>query len=255
MKRSGIKVSSVICGLLFLAAGVLLFAFNAGFLQPEYKKVVFSWQMLLIAIGLVFFFSRRKWVGGIIMMLVGGFFLLPKLNIKGLEFISQNGWAIVLIVLGVIVLCKAIWAKRFRKHYTFFWPKNEWHTSWYSNAGINYSKTGAGFVKRDCVFGNINEKIDIPNFKGGDIDSVFGNVELDLSNAQLEEGINHLKIDMVFGNIVIYAPVEWNIEIRAESVFGRFVDNRPKPDFDIDRNKVLIISIDSVFGDGEIRSI
>jgi len=186
-------------------------------------------------------------------MLIGSFFLLPKLNIEGLEFISQNGWGIALIVLGIIVICKAIWHRQFRKHYYYFWPQFHWHTEWNSNHAQNSAKAEPGYIVRDCIFGNINEKIDLANFKGGDIDGVFSNAEIDLSDAQLAEGVNYLKIDMVFGNVVIYAPIDWKIEIREDSVFGKFIDNRPKPEFETDTNKTLIISIDTVFGGGEIR--
>jgi len=252
MESSKINVSSLVFALLVIAAGVLLFAFNAGFLLPEYKQVVFSLPMLVIAIGFVFFFSRRKWVGGFIMMLVGGFFLLPKLQIEGLEFISKNGWAIALIVLGIIVICKTIWARHFKRHYKWFWPKNEWHYTKHSHKAKKNARAESGYVIRDCVFGNISEKIDHKNFRGGDFDSVFSSIELDLSEAQLSEGVNYLKIDMVFGHIVIYAPVDWNIEIQEDSVFGRFVDRRPKPEVAFDENKILVIRADSVFGGGEI---
>jgi len=182
-------------------------------------------------------------------MLIGGFFLLPRLNIEGLEFVSQNAWAIGLIVVGLLVICKTIWSR----HYRCFWPKNDWHNGCHSHWAKNKSHTEAGYVIRDCVFGNIKETIDVKTFKGGNIDGVFSSIELDLSEAQLAEGVNRLKIDVVFGNIVIYAPVDWNIDIREDSVFGRFVDNRPKPDCAVDVNKVLIISAESVFGGGEIR--
>ena len=249
MKHSGIKLSSIVFGLLFLAAGVLLFAFNTGLLPIVYKDVVFSWPMLFIAIGFVCFFSRRKWVGGIFLMLLGGFFLLPKLHIEGLQFIAQNGLAIGLIVGGVIVICKAIWARSFKHHHKWFWPKNEWHHSY----GSKNSRNDSGYIVRDCVFGSANEKIDVKNFKGGDIDSVFGSIELDLSEAQLAEGVNYLKIDSVFGSVVLYIPVSWNIEIQTDSVFGQFIDNRPKPEFEVDENRTLIIKADTVFGGGEIR--
>jgi len=234
---------------LFLAAGASLFAFNAGFLPIAYKHVVFSWPMLLIAIGFVFYFSRGKWIGGMILMLIGGFFLLPRLNIQGLEFISQNGWAIGLIVVGILVITKAIWSRHLKLKCTCVWSDNEWH----SPRAKNNAKTESGYVVRDCVFANIKETIDAKTFKGGDIDAVFSSIELDLSEAQLAEGVNRLKIDVVFGNIVIYAPVDWNIDIREDTVFGRFVDNRPRPDGAVDLNKVLIISADSVFAGGEIR--
>ena len=252
MIRNRIKLSSIICGLLFLAAGVLLFAFNAGLLLPEYKRVVFSWPMLLVAIGLVWLFSHHKWMGGVILIFIGGFFLLPRLNIEGFEFVAQNFWAIGLVLAGILVLCKTIWSRRFKAHFRCSCSNQEGNHGG-SHRAKNGSETEAGYVIRDCVFGNIKETIDVKNFKGGDINSVFSSVEIDLSEAQLAEGVNRLKIDMVFGNIVLYAPAEWNIEIREDSVFGRFLDNRPKPECAVDETKVLIISADSVFGGGEIR--
>ena len=253
MERSNIKVSSTVCGLLILAAGVLLFAFNAGFLPVEYKRIVFSWQMLLIALGFISLSFWRKWIGGMILILIGGFFLLPKLNIEGLEFLTKNVWGIVLIVVGIIVLCKSIWSRHFGLHYLFAWSNDSGHAGCHSNFGKKSSKSDAEYIIRDSVFGNINEKIDVKNFKGGDIDSVFSTAVIDLSDAQLSEGTNYLKIDTVFGNIVIYAPIDWKIEIREDSVFGGFVDNRPTPDFEVDESKRLIIKADSVFGGGVIR--
>ena len=249
MRRNSIKVSSVICGLLFLAAGALLFAFNSGYLLPEYKSVVFSWPMLSVAIGFVFLFSRDKWLAGIILMLVGGFFLLPKLHIERLEFITQNGWAIALIIVGFIVIYKTI----FGKH---FFYRTEWHCSnkeWHSNDRKQHHDK-SGHIDYNCVFTGGKKKLDTKNFRGGEINNVFGGMELDLTDAQMAEGVHFLEINSVFGGIVLYLPIEWNVEIRQSSqVFGSFVDNRPKPGFEVDEKRTLIIEANAVFGGGEIK--
>ena len=248
MKRNSIKLSSIICGLLFLTAGALLFAFNAGFLAPEYKCVVFSWQMLLAAIGFVMLFSRSSWIGGIIMMLIGGFFLLPKLQIERLEFLTNNGWAIALIVVGILVMYCAIFSKGCKAGVIVMTSDKKWRSK---KCGSDDS--GSGYIDRNCVFSGGKEKMDIKNFKGGDINSVFGGIELDLSDAQLAEGVHHLELNSVFGGIVIYVPIEWNIEIKQTQFFGAFVDNRPKPAFQIDEKRMLIIEANAVFGGGEIK--
>jgi len=41
--------------------------------------------------------------------------------------------------------------------------------------------------------------------------------------------------------------------VRQTQVFGQFVDNRPKPDFEIDEKRTLIIEANAVFGGGEIK--
>ena len=255
MKRYSVKVSSIVCGLLVLAAGVLLFAFNAGLLQPEYRHVVFSWQMLLIAIGFVHLFSRRKWTGGVVMMLVGGFFMLQKLNIEGLSFVTQNGWAICLIVGGILIIFKTIWGRHFfamnfessgtekkrrhhRHHRSYDWTNHE---------------TASGRIDFNSVFGGKQVNYSSKIFRGGEINSVFGGIELDLSETQLAEGVNYLELNSVFGGIVLFVPVEWKIELQQTQVFGGFVDNRQKPGFEVDDNRLLVIEANSIFGGGEIK--
>ena len=254
MRNNRIKLSSIVCGLLIVAAGVLLFAFNAGILEPEYKRIVFSWQMLLIALGFVFLFSRHKWTAGIVLILVGGFFM-QRLNIENINFFIQNGWAIGLIVAGILIICKTIWGKHFfvlnfessgtekRRHH---------HRHKHSHDWTNHD-TVSGRIDYNSVFSGRQVKCDNKIFRGGEINSVFGGIELDLSDAQLAEGTNYLELNSVFGGIVLYVPVEWKIELRQTQVFGSFVDNRPKPGFDVDENRILIIEANSVFGGGEIK--
>ena len=259
MKSNSIKVSSIVCGLLFLAAGALLFAFNAGGLNENYKSVIFSWQMLLIAIGFVSFFSRNNWGFGVVLMLIGIFFLLPKLNIVGLDFIANNRWAIVLMVIGIIVICRTIWKQKFHWWHTKYieWESSEKEEHKQKHNNSHQCKSNdkhSGHIDYNCVFTGGVKKMDFKNFSGGEINNVFSGVEIDMSEAQMAEGAHHLELNTVFGGVTIYAPVEWNIEIRQSShVFGSFVDNRPKPGFEVDEKSKLIIEANAVFGGVEIK--
>jgi len=253
MRQNRVKMSSIVFGLLVIAAGVLLFAFNAGILPKVFKSVVFSWQMLLIGLGFAFLFSRGKWVAGVILIFVGSIFILPKLQFLGFNnigynigyFVGQNIWAIGLVVLGIIVLCKAIFTRSF--WYCRSTMKCDSH-------GWKQQKDEGGRIDYNCVFTGGKKKLDTKNFRGGEINNVFGGMELDLTEAQMPEGVHFLEINSVFGGVVIYVPVEWNIEIRQSSqVFGGFVDNRPKPSFEVDEKRTLIIEANAVFGGGEIK--
>jgi len=252
MKKSSVKISSIVFGLLFVAAGALLFAFNAGALPIEYKSVVFSLPMLLIAIGFIAFFSRRSWFAGLILILLGGFFLLPKLDIPSLDIIRQNGWAIILTAAGIGILCKVLFNRKWFQWHTHFVFAGSAGQEWkqFSSTGKRHK---TGYIERNCVFGGAKEEWDVQNFKGGEVNCVFGGMELDLSKAQLAEGVHHLELNSVFGGIVLYVPIEWNIEINTTHVFGAFVDNRPKPGFEVDENRSLIIEANAIFGGGEIK--
>ena len=69
----------------------------------------------------------------------------------------------------------------------------------------------------------------------------------------LFRSIHTLEINSVFGGCVLYLPIEWNIEMRPNHVFGQFVDNRPKPSFEVDEKRKLIMEVNAVFGGGEIK--
>ena len=248
MKHHGLKISTVVTGLIVIAAGVLLFLFNAEILNPVYKPVIFSWQMLLIALGFNGLFSRHCWFGSIILMMAGGFFLLQKLDIPGMAFVTQNGWTILLIFVGLIILFHAI----FRRNYFHCYSKMDEHNRCGSGKWGSH-KNEAGYLDLNYVFSGTKEKLDMKVFRGGDVNCVFGGVELDFYDCQLAEGISTLEINTVFGGTVLYIPMDWNIEIHRNQVFGGFDDNRPKTGFEIDKSRTLIIQASSVFGGGEIK--
>ena len=250
MKHHRLKISSVITGLLVITAGILLFLFNAGVLDPAYRPVIFSWQMLLIAFGFNGLFSPHKQFFGVILMMVGGFFLLQKLNIAGTAFITGNLWTILLVFAGLLILSRAI----FGRNHSICCSKKLKEKDWCNSNQWSKHKGEAGYLDLNYVFSGANEKLSMEVFRGGEINCVFGGIELDFYDCQLAEGITTLKIATVFGGATLYIPKEWNVEIRANQVFGNFADNRPKPDFEIDKSRILIIDADSVFGGGEIKS-
>ena len=257
MKSSRISVSSLVFALLVIGAGALLFAFQLGVLPADYKSVVFSWPMLFVSFGFICLFSRRRWFFGLILLLLGGFFLLPK--IPGVELDKQIIWAVILTTVGIGLFCKALFQR------SFFWsdPKICTHFSFgeqsgedwkvYSSGETEYKSHKSGRIERNCVFSGDKEKWDLENFKGGEVNSIFGGIELDLSEAHLAEGVHHLELNSIFGGIVLYVPIDWKIEINKTQVFGAFVDNRPKTSFEVDENRVLIIEANAVFGGGEIK--
>ena len=254
MKHHGLKISAIVTGLLVIAAGILLFLFNTGVLNQECKPLVFSWQMLLIAIGFNGLFSRHSWFGSLILMMVGAFFLLPKLNIPGGAFLTDNMWTILLVFAGLLILFHAIFKRNcFCFHSEKFGNKEGRHHGRCKSGKRGHDMNEVGYIDYNNVFGGTKEKLNMEVFRGGDINCVFGGVELDFYDCQLAEGVSILEINTVFGGTVLYVPKEWDVEIRKNQVFGAFEDHRPKPDSEIDKSRTLIIQASSVFGGGEIK--
>lgn len=90
---------------LFILSGILLFARNMGWITAELFSIIVSWYSLFIIMG-IYSMIRRHFVGGIILVLVGVYFLLG-----GLSWLPENSqamvWPLALIIAGVLFLFKS----------------------------------------------------------------------------------------------------------------------------------------------------
>ncbi|MDR0738080.1 MAG: cell wall-active antibiotics response protein [Prevotellaceae bacterium] len=249
------RIAKFITGLLAITAGALLVAFNTGVLPVAYKSIVFSWQMLLIAIGVVLLFSRHKRGHGVALTLAGGYFILPKFGIEALSFLQGNGWAAVLIIAGTLILYHAIFGHRrqhahCRRHFERAFAFEQHFKAQHER----FRENNHDYIKHNCIFGGSNEKINSQSFKGGEVNCVFGGTEIDLTNAQLAEGVNTLDVSVVFGGITLYIPAHWKVTIQQEMVFGQIEDHRLPATFEVDEKRMLVIIASAIFGGGEIKS-
>ncbi len=247
--------------LLVIVAGGVLLAFNAGVLTHEWRRVFFSWQMLLL-VGAMAEYSRLRFTWASVLLAVGGFFIIrrlspiyPELAASG---VGDNWWPILLIVAGILILGSI-----------FF--KNPCRGGWYENCnpgncnshGSRADRSSArrgntsrasGVINTEVVFGGSEQVYLDPVFQGGRIASVFGGVKLDLRRTTLPEGDTWLTVETVFGGVEIDTPEDWIVEIRSEAFFGGFDDKRRPP---LAGNylevRKLIVKVSCVFGGGEIK--
>lgn len=87
---------------LFILSGILLFARNMGWITAELFSTIVSWYSLFIILG-IYSMIRRHFVGGIILLLIGVYFLLG-----GLSWLPENSqamvWPLALIIAGVLLI-------------------------------------------------------------------------------------------------------------------------------------------------------
>ncbi len=269
-----VKLQMLVSGLLVIAAGVLLVLFNSGALPMEYRSIIFSWPMLLIAIGFSFLFGGlRKSFPGIVLMLVGGLFLLRRMDYACGFITRENIWATVLVVVGILIVVKACFFHAFHKKFHDPEKMREWQEKHphfnnddccgkkhgrygrYGNRRFDRENSnGIDYIDRACIFGGSRERVTSQNFKGGEINCIFGSLKLDLTAAQLAEGENYLEISTIFGGIELIIPADWHVELHQTNVFGGFADKRPKATFEVADNRRLVLEIASIFGGGEIKS-
>ena len=248
-------------GLLLMLIGILFLGFNFGFIPMPLKSVVFSWPMLLVFIGFVNLF-KRKWISGILLIVVGKFFLVPRiLEAYPTLFPALNGhfvhiyWPMLFIAVGLFIVLQRI----FYPIWGFETWANDWqtrgHRMRHQHRRHSYSKwegTTEGFSK-NSVFGSGDHIVLDPEFKGGELNAVFGGLSLDLRRTNLPVGETRLDVNAVFGGITIFVPADWFVETHLDAIFGGFQDNR-MPKEPLDATKKLIITGSCVFGGGEIRN-
>lgn len=233
------RMKRIIFGSLVLIAGGLLLAFNLELLPKDYMSVVFSWQSLLIALGLVNVFEKESRIIGFILMAVGGFFITPLvLNVR--HDFANVMWPALLIVVGILIISKK--RSRFHKRRSHRYKIDE-------NATLE-----EGYLNEENVFGGSKRIVTSPIFKGGNIKNVFGGAEIDLRNTKLGEGDNVLNLECVFGGVSLKVPSDWNVQIEMSAVLGGFSDKRTIIKKEEKPESKLIITGNAVFGGGEIKS-
>jgi predicted membrane protein len=222
-----------IIGVVLVMVGLFLVMRNTGIFPEFIDHIVFSWPMLLVSIGLVMTLGASEKTSGVIVMAVGGFFLIPMIFRETFHAYNMF-WPSIFILVGIIF----IFSKR---------------RGWSSVS----SKAIAGdeYVDYVNVFSGGERQIVSENFKGGKITAIFGGMELDLTKAKLAQGRNELEIACIFGGVTFIVPDDWNISVEVTPILGGFNDSRKlTPGRILDPSRQLAIKGAVIFGGGEIKS-
>jgi predicted membrane protein len=235
------KQGNTLAGILLLVAGSVLLLRQFGLDIPHW---LFTWPMIPIVVGL-FIGTQTNFrdFGWLIVFGVGVFFLvhreLPDYDIS--RFIIP----VVVIAVGLIILLA---------------PRNK---KWHYRKETKLATLEAGFatdeggIKADVldatsIFGNVKKVIYSKDFKGGEVVSIFGGVEIDLSQADIK-GPVVLEIVSFFGGAKLIIPPHWEIRPEATAIFGGVEDKRPRQSI-TSPDKVLILQGTSIFSGIDIKS-
>ena len=104
----------IFIGLIMILAGAILIFTNVGWISWEARRILLSWQMLLIVIGLVSL-VRKQVTSGVILLVIGTIFLLPRIGaldiFPGMEWFTKlnwgNLWPLFLVAVGILIFTKA----------------------------------------------------------------------------------------------------------------------------------------------------
>jgi len=248
-------MKKIVAGVIIMMVGAFLLLNKMDFFIPEAYHVVISWQTLLIAIGIILLFDKSSdhKTAGLVLVLVGTLFILPKiypLNIGG--FIVP----VVIIAVGIGFIIKASTRKNESKNYETW--SNE-HPEWnkhFKDFEKNVTLNNGGIVRKEYVFAGSKEKWTYGKLKNVEIEAVFSGVELDFTQTELADDIKVaacIKVKSVFSGVTLYVPDDWNIMVQKTGAFGGFTDNRPNRVLKTSGDKLVILELEAVFGGGEIK--
>jgi predicted membrane protein len=239
--------SHIWTGLFMLLIGGLALARSFGVPMPAW---LFTWQMLLIAIGLLIGFKKGFRDGGwFVPIIIGGAFLVNDYFLEG--DLRRHIWPVILIVIGMFFV---------------FRPKGRrWR-----DMNCGEKKTAViddpldvarekeefsedDFINSTCIFSGAKRVVLSKNFKGGELLNVFGGCEVDLMQADLTSPAV-IDVTAIFGGATLIVPSNWAIKSEAITIFGGISDKRRFSGLQEATTKTLILKGSLIFGGMEIKS-
>lgn len=266
-RKSGVGFAA-----LLIIAGALLLCNKLNIIPAKYSDALISWQMLLILIG-VLGLIKRHFYNSIILISLGVFFIIPEIGKVPNNFIGAVPpnfvhiyWPILLIVAGMLMLVRWIFPHK-RKYKIFegeFSDRAKYYQGEFSDRAKCYhprrhyhnnKRYGeSGFIDKNSMFESGEHIVLDPEFKGGTVNTAFGETKLDLRKTNLPEERTEIEINVAFGNVIIFVPEEWNVQLNVNSMFGAFQDKRLVKNSDTNSTKILVIYGSILFGGGELRN-
>ncbi len=205
---------------------------------------------------------RHPYVGGLILITIGVLFLLDNLGYANFGDLIHNFWPIILIIIGLSLLMRR--SETYGESSTSHsrdesgGPGPEAKET--QNSSHGFASSNSEQVSANNTFGDVNMVLTSKSFQGGNINTVFGEVDVDASSIELAPGEQVLRVHTVFGRTRITLPKGIAARITADTSFGKlrvlntykngiFQDIDYSTDgYDLAEKKLRLI-VSQVFGD------
>ncbi len=222
-------------GIILIAIGAVLIFERLNLIPWDIADLLISWQMLLVAIG-VFAMLGGNRTGGVVLIAIGGFFMIPEM-IEVPREIRRLYWPMILVAVGAVLLFR--------------------HKGCQSRMQRGVGDKSFDNFDDFVIFGGREIFINSQDLKGGRATSIFGGIEYDLRKAQLSDQGAYIDTICVFGGCGIKVPLDWNVKNEVTTIFGAFTDKRGDTfqHASYDPNKTIIIKGVTVFGGVEVKHV
>ncbi len=175
----------------------------AGYRQTQQKPDSQQGQILMVVGGVLLLFT----IGLIDWSLVGGLFPLLLIGAGAYLVLRERSSEAGETLTGDVQLQKIETADKTSQQAPTSTPKVREETR--------------DKIDMTLLFGNEVRRISSEAFRGGEATVLFGRLELDLSGARLSGREPDLELNVVFGNLRLIVPEDWQLDIDESVVAGK----------------------------------
>jgi predicted membrane protein len=241
-RHSRHRNARILGGILIITYGILFLMNRVSGNIPHW---ILSWEMILIAIGVVSLIKHnfRHFISYVILA-VGTVFLINEFYPGTID--SGLILPVFIITLGLVMLAKTTGIFKSRR-------RDEGPFNSLLSEG-NSSSSPNDFLESSTFFGGATKNITSKNFQGADVTSIFGGTELNFTKADMQHPVT-INTTTLFGGLELIVPSDWHVQSELTTIFGGLEDNRGiMSDTSVDERKILILKGTCVFGGVEIKS-
>ncbi|MCK5168531.1 MAG: hypothetical protein KAQ75_01525 [Bacteroidales bacterium] len=229
--ESNRNIGRGIIGIVLILIGVAFIGRTLDFFPRQIMHYVFSWEMILIVLGVIFISTRENKTTGWILLIIGLMFLIPDV-VHVPYSIRRLFWPSVLIIIGLLIIFRSTQVRRRPE-----------------------KSNSLDYIDDIAILGGGDRVVTSDNFKGGNITALFGGSKIDLTKSTLAPGQNVIDVFCMFGGSTILVPENWNIKLEVVSILGGFSDKRRvRTSTTMDVGKEIVIKGFVMFGGGEIKN-
>lgn len=224
--------SHVVMGLVVVAFGVLLLLRQLGVL-PASVNVGDLWPLVLVGFGLGHVGWRRGLVGNLLWLTVGvaGVLLLLD-NLDVLHVGLAQYWPVLVVLGGLAIMLKR--------------PRHR----------VDRVRETASedFLRRSVTLGGAQIRVDSRQFRGGELSSVMGGIELDLLQADIAGDEAILDFHVVMGGVEVRVPEAWRVVNEVEPTLGAIEDRTARRAVGDEPGRRLVLRGKVVMGEISVRN-
>ena len=211
-------------GLIFIIVGAL---FLISIFVPDFViDFSYAFPLILIVSSIYYIIKGKKLsLANTTVLYIGIWFLLEELNIIRDPY-DNAFFPLLLIIIGLFIIMESKKVKKISK------SKNDTLKNYYG------------------IFSGLEERVTDTNFKGANIYSVFGGVDLDLRELESKEDIT-INAYSIFGGTSIFVNDNFKVKFNSFSLFGG--NENKTTSTDKKKNHTITINGISIFGGTEVK--